>query len=199
MLSVFVNDEIVGIYSFAAMLIEGLYQVPAVVRSAVNPVLVHLLQAQNKGDLARFGRRVMVSCLFIFTSCALPALFILPFLAPYLPNDLVSRAYPVFTVLLLGLAIYASFIPLEYLLMQAGQPGWQSMLMSLNILINAGLNLSLIPLFGIEGAALATAISFAVSGINLNIAVWWRLGLPGGLVLAETRLLKLLTPLVGGR
>ena len=74
--------------------------------------------------------------------------------------------------------------------MQAGQPGWQSALMSLNIMINAVLNVTLIPIFGIEGAAMATAVAFAVSAVTLNGTVWWRLGLRGGLIFGETDVMR---------
>ena len=193
MLAIFVSDEAVGIYSFAAMLIEGLYQVPVVFRTVINPILVTLLQARNTANLARFCRRVMVACIIIFTSCAILILVIFPFLEPYFPSNLIGEAYPVLLILTFGLATYAAFIPLEFILMQGGQPGWQSTLMSWNIFINAGLNLILVPNYGIDGAALATAIAFALSSLSLNFAVWWRLGLSGGFLLAETRLLKSLT------
>ena len=67
-------------------------------------------------------------------------------------------------------------------LMQAGQPGRQSALMTVNILINVGLNIWLIPIYGIQGAAMATACAFAVSGLTLNAAVWRWLPMPGGLL-----------------
>lgn len=45
------------------------------------------------------------------------------------------------------------------------------------------LNLALIPFYGIWGAAVATALAFAISSLNLNLAVWWWLGLRGGILL----------------
>ncbi|MDD9878773.1 MAG: oligosaccharide flippase family protein [Magnetovibrio sp.] len=191
MLALFVDDAAVGVYSFAAMFIEGLYQVPAVVRTVVNPVLVRLAAAGDMTELARFGRRIMAMSFAIFLAAAAAALLIFPYLGPFFPDDLVARSYPVLMVLTGGLALYAAFVPLDFLLMQAGQPGWQSGLMTVNIAINAGLNVALIPLFGITGAAMATAIAFALSGVTLNVAVWSRLGLKGGFLLAGTRLAPL--------
>ena len=43
MLAIFVSDLNVGIYSFAALFVEGLFQVPVVIRTISNPVLVKLL------------------------------------------------------------------------------------------------------------------------------------------------------------
>ncbi|MEK9724404.1 MAG: polysaccharide biosynthesis C-terminal domain-containing protein, partial [Rhodospirillaceae bacterium] len=63
-----------------------------------------------------------------------------------------------------------------------------------NIAVNATLNLSLIPAWGIQGAAVASAAAFAVSAVTLNVAVWWRLDLKGGLLLAGTRFAPLAIP-----
>ena len=93
--------------------------------------------------------------------------------------------------------LYAAFVPLDFILMQAGQPGWQSAVMSLNITVNATLNVTLIPIYGIQGAAMATAAAFAVSAVTLNGTVWWRLGLRGGLIFAGTSLMRASTPPAG--
>jgi len=71
--------------------------------------------------------------------------------------------------------------------------------MSLNITINVALNVVLIPIYGIHGAAMATAAAFAMAAVTLNGAVWWQLGLRGGLIFAETRLTGVSTPPAGDR
>jgi len=187
MLMVFVGDAAVGIYSFAAMFIEGLYQVPVVIRTVVNPVLVRLVGAGDMGELAKFGRKVMALSAVVFITAAGLALLIFPYLEPFFPAGLVSGAYPILITICVGLALYAAFVPLDFILMQAGQPGWQSGLMTVNICVNAALNLTLIPIYGIEGAAMATAAAFAISSLTLNVAVWHRLGLRGGLLFAGVR------------
>ncbi len=199
MLAIFVSDEAVGIYSFAAMFIEGLYQVPTVIRTVVNPILVRLIGTGDRRALARFGRRVMVMSLGVFITTAGLTYLIFPSLSHYFPDDLITHAYPVLSILIAGLVVYAAFVPLDFMLMQAGQPGWQSVLMSTNITVNAALNITLIPVYGILGAALATAAAFAVSAVTLNSAVWWRLGMRGGLIFAETRLASMTTQQAGDR
>ena len=199
MLAIFVSDEAVGVYSFAAMFVEGLYQVPTVIRTVVNPVLVRLIDVGDRLALMQFGRRVMIMSLGVFVIAASLAYLIFPSLSPFFPDDLVSRAYPALSILIGGLVIYAAFVPLDFMLMQAGQPGWQSALMTLNITVNAALNITMIPSYGIHGAALATAAAFAVSAVTLNGAVWWRLGMRGGLIFAETRLAGTSTQQAGDR
>jgi len=187
MLMVFVGDAAVGVYSFAAMFVEGLYQVPVVLRTVINPVLVRLVDAGEKIELARFGRKIMAMSLGMFAAAAGLVMVIFPYLEPFFPDGLVSGAYPILVTICMGLAVYAAFVPLDFILMQAGLPGWQSGLMTLNICLNAALNLALIPIYGISGAAMATATAFALSTVTLNILVWRRLGLKGGLLFAGTR------------
>ncbi|MEK9752957.1 MAG: oligosaccharide flippase family protein [Rhodospirillaceae bacterium] len=182
MLALFVDDAAVGVYSFAAMFIEGLYQVPTVVRTVVNPMLVKLVATADRVALGRFARRVMAASLAIFVVTAGIVHVAFPYLAPWFADGLVVGAREVLIPLTIGLGLYAAFVPLDFILMQAGQPGRQSALMTANITVNVLLNLALIPSYGIMGAALATAAAFAFSAVTLNAAAWRWLGMPGGLV-----------------
>ena len=187
MLGVFVSDRDVGIYSFAAMFSVGLYQVPVVIRTIATPVLVRLVLVRDLLELSRFGRRVMLFSLGTFFAAAVAVLAIFPYLTPYFPDQLIANSYSILMILAGGLFIYSAFIPLDFILMQAGMPGRQSSLMTVNVCLNAALNLALIPVYGIQGAASATAVSFAFSALTLNLATWRWLGLPGGLLFSGSR------------
>ncbi len=183
MLGLFLDDVQVGIYSFAALFVEGLYQVPAVVRTVSNPVLVGLIKAKDMIATVKFTRRVFVASIAIYALAAGTCLLIFPMLAPYFPDGLIVGAYPLLFPLLGGLLLYAGFVPLDYVLLQAGMPGRQSMLMAFNISINIVLNAILIPMFGLWGAAVATGVSFALVTVTLNVASARWLGFRRGLLL----------------
>ncbi|MAF95306.1 MAG: hypothetical protein CMM60_06085 [Rhodospirillaceae bacterium] len=183
MLGIFVSDQAVGIYSFAALFIEGLYQVPVVVRTIANPVLVRLLASADRPALVRFCRRTAGLGFAVFAAAAGAVVVVYPYLAPFFPEGLVTGSYPLLMILAAGLAVYSVFIPLDYILLQAGQPGRQSLLMTTNVFANVALNLALIPFYGIWGAAVATAFAFTISSLNLNLAAWRWLGLRGGVLL----------------
>ena len=183
MLGIFVSDHAVGIYSFAALFIEGLYQVPVVVRTIANPVLVRLLVSAERTMLVRFCRRTAGLGFAAFAAAAGVVVVVYPYLAPFFPEGLVSGSHPLMMILAAGLAVYSVFIPLDYILLQAGQPGRQSLLMTANVFTNVALNLALIPFYGIWGAAVATAVAFTISSLNLNLAAWRWLGLRGGVLL----------------
>ncbi|MAF95106.1 MAG: hypothetical protein CMM60_05060 [Rhodospirillaceae bacterium] len=187
MLGIFVSDHAVGIYSFAALFIEGLYQIPVVVRTIANPVLVRLLIADDKFEVSRFSRKVALLSLAVFAAAAGLVLVFFPALGPFFPNQLVPQSYPLLMILSAGLVVYSVIIPLDHILLQAGQPGRQSILTTFNVFANAALNLALIPTFGIFGAAVATAISFCLSSLTVNAAAWRWLGFRGGIVFSGTR------------
>lgn len=191
MLGIFLSDKQVGIYSFAALFVEGLYQVPVVVRTIANPVLVRLIGSGDRLEVTRFCRKVAGLSGAIFVVAAVGVLFVFPYLGPYFPDDLVALSNPLLMVLIGGLAVYSIMIPLDHILLQAGQPGRQSLLMTANVTLNVLLNLALIPLFGPYGAAAATAIAFVSAGLLVNAAAWRWMGYRGGLLLAGTRWMPL--------
>jgi O-antigen/teichoic acid export membrane protein len=176
MLAIFVSDAEIGVYSFAAMFVEGLFQIPVVIRTISNPVLVGLLAAGDRTAVVKFVRKVAPLSLAAFLPVALVVLFAFPILTNYYPADLINPARELLFPLFTGLAIYAAFIPFDFALLQSGMPGRQSLLFTLNVLANILLNLAFIPMFGIWGAALATAISFTLSAFTLNLAAGYWLG-----------------------
>jgi len=183
MLGIFVSDRDVGIYSFAALFIEGLFQVPVVFRTLANPELARLLNAGDKLATVKFCRKVSLMSLGVFVLAAAAVLVAYPYLGPWFPDDLVNLSHPILLVLIGGLVIYAVMIPMDMIVLQGGMPGRQSLLMTFNVLVNAALNLALIPLFGLYGAATATAIAFIVASIAINGATWKWLGFKGGVLL----------------
>ena len=66
-----------------------------------------------------------------------------------------------------GIAIYALFAHLDFLLISGDRPGLQSFFMTLGSSINVLLNFILILRFGLLEAATVTAVSFTFSGLLL--------------------------------
>ncbi|RLB47208.1 MAG: hypothetical protein DRI90_26590 [Deltaproteobacteria bacterium] len=184
MLGLFVSDAEVGVYSFAAFFVEGLIQIPVVIRTVVNPVFVKLLARGDKAAVAKLSRRAGGSSLVITVMMALLVFLLFPLLGPWLGADLVARGHDLLGILLLGLCAYAAFLPSDYLLLQAGLPGRQSALMTVNVLVSVLLNGLLIATFGTEGAALASASAYGVSAIALSVAAARWLGMTRTLFVA---------------
>ena len=184
MLAIFVSDAQIGIYSFAAMFVEGLFQVPVVIRTISNPVLVGLLADKDRNAVVKFVRKILPLSLAAYIPLAVIILVAFPVLENFYPAELILPARELLFPLFAGLAIYAAFIPFDFALLQSGMPGRQSLLFTVNVLANILLNLAFIPMFGIWGAALATAISFTLSAITLNLAAGIWLGFRKSLLVA---------------
>ena len=182
MLAIFVGDKEIGIYSFAAMFIEGLFQLSVVIRTVANPILVQLVIQKNISLVINFVRKVAPLSMAIYLIVACAIWFCFPFLEIIYPNTLIVESREIILILSIGLLIYSAFIPVEYVFLQSGMPGKQSILFLINITFNLILNLALIPFLGIKGAAIATAISFVLSALNVNICSKLWLGYSKGLL-----------------
>ncbi len=185
MLGLFLSDEKVGVYSFAAMFIEGLFQVAVVVRTISNPVFVGLLSPLDKKGFSRFARRVAGVSFLMSATVATVLLLVFPYFNIVFDPVMIEQGYPILVVLAFGVMFFSFFIPCDHVLLQAGHPGGQSLMMSLNIMLNVVLNFFFIPQYGLMGAAFATACAFVGSGVVLNLAVWRALGLRGGLFFSK--------------
>jgi O-antigen/teichoic acid export membrane protein len=177
MLGIFTTDKVVGIYSFAAMLAEGFYHLFVVVRNNLNPILVQLIAQKRINELhalVRKTQRIMYPAmlgiaLFILITF-LPALAFLPTGTEF------TDSFPVLAILIGGFWLISGYVPFDMILTQAGFPEFQTLFNAVGVAINIVLNAILIPIFGSLGAASATATSFILMIISLNIMVHHKLG-----------------------
>ncbi|EJC81478.1 membrane protein involved in the export of O-antigen and teichoic acid [Rhizobium leguminosarum bv. trifolii WSM2297] len=88
-----------------------------------------------------------------------------------------TSGYLVMAILLAGILAKALVGPAETLLMMAGKQNLCVALYAGALAANVGLNLALIPHYGIEGTAIATASAMGVEAILLHLAVRRTLGI----------------------
>ncbi len=164
MLGFFTNEKMVGIYSFASMLIDGFNQLPIVFRTIVNPYITEKYFSHDTVGLRKqicWGRNLTYKLLLPLGVLAIilypVTLKVLGFYVDY------SSSILPFTILMVGALISIGYAPFLMIFNQTGFPGTQSVLYFLIFITNVIFNAILIPFFGINGAAIATAISFALS------------------------------------
>lgn len=166
----FLSDRDAGIYSFAAILIDGLYQVWHLIRVNFNPVLVN---ATRDGDWDTCRLLMSKSRRYLYplsVALALAALFAYWVAIHFLmPGKGLEEGMLPLVLLLAGLSAVAPFIPFDQLPLLGGNPGLQTLQQLSVVVINALLNLLFIPWLGIEGAALGTALSYIAGTVVL---VW---------------------------
>lgn len=172
-LAVYLSDAEVGLYSFVAFFVEGIYQIPYAVRIVTTPRLVPILALRSFVDLRGLALRSSATSFVVSALISVCLIFFSPVLQDWFPLLKDERVTGLFYILLLGLCVYAISGPFESIFLSADRPELQSVFMVIVTGINVCLNFILIPVYGIIGAAIATAISFAASAILLNAISFW--------------------------
>jgi len=150
-----------GYYSLATMIVMLLWYLP----SATSQVLLPYISRRDNTAGDEMTPRM---CRIIFFITILVALLMsvfgrigikLIFGSEFLP------AYPVLLVLLPGAVIYSLATVLSGDLSGRGKPYYAMWISAIVLVLNIGIAIVLIPVFGIIGAAIAAAITHSISGV----------------------------------
>lgn len=175
MLGYFAGDALVGAYSFAAILIEGFFQLLTVLRSNYAPVIARMLADDRRKELValihRGRNRTYLAALPIGVIAALGYMLMVPLVTS---DPLLHESWLYFAILAAGIVVSSGYIPFSQILLHAHRPGAHTWLMLGIVGINIAANAILIPWFGSAGAAAATAFALASSVLLLK-ALSWRL------------------------
>jgi O-antigen/teichoic acid export membrane protein len=177
-LGVFLTDRIVGIYSFAAFIADGFRELIVVFRTNINPIITQFRYSKNKKEFEtalKNGKRLFYK-LFIPTGIIVTLLFPLLIDVCGLSSEM-ARGFIVLIIIMLGVMISSGYIPLQMILTQTGSPGYQTTFQLYIFLTNLFLNIILIPLFGMVGAAVATAIATVSQIVHLKRMTYKTLGI----------------------
>ena len=166
MLGYFSDDFTVGIYSFAAILAEGLAQLPVVFRRNVDPILGRCFAEQDRSAMQDLSRRVkrkvylLMGLIGVATTALYPVALKLLERGPEL-----AASWAVFAILMAGIVANSGYRPFLGILPQGGRPGTQTVLVAALVGSNVVLNAILIPVIGIYGAAIATAFVYVLEAL----------------------------------
>ena len=158
MLGWYLNDTAVGVYSFAAILIEGFAQIPVILRYNIDPLLGKHFADNALSQIEALSRQIrryfvpIMLALGAIGSLAYPVIL-------YVLSDSIDlqSSWTVFIVLACSVIIASTVTPFRGIFLQSVRPGLFTILIIVLILNNLVLNVLLIPLFGLMGAAFATA------------------------------------------
>ena len=172
MLGVFTSDRIVGIYSFAAMLADGFSQLPVVLRTNINPIIARYRFGKSDEELEVAIRRGVRLTFSILVPVGVIAVACFP-LVPYLfgLGGEFSGSWAVFAILMSGILLGVGYLPFQMLLNQVGSPGYQTLFFASIFVTNVALNMLMIPIIGMLGAAIATSVSVSVQVLYLKVLV----------------------------
>jgi O-antigen/teichoic acid export membrane protein len=168
MLGIFLPDSDVGIYSFAAFFLDGLFHMLVMIRVNFNPYLVGALRDGKQDDLNALLRKTRLRVPLVMAAMSLLALAAYYMLCTFvLPGQGLLEGMPSLIILLAGMVLVSGFVPYDNLMLASGHPAYQTLQQMVAVTANVIGNLLFIPLFHIEGAALGTACGFILGTLML--------------------------------
>jgi O-antigen/teichoic acid export membrane protein len=151
----------VGIYSIAMQAAEAMWLVPAAIATAITGPAVH----DDERDAARLVTRSVLKGLLYTGLVAAVVGLAAPFVIPLLFGEDFEPAARPLALLLPGIVAYAPVtILVVYLSLRHGRPNLSLLVASVAGVVTVGLSFALIPRYGAEGAAVASALGYAAGG-----------------------------------
>jgi O-antigen/teichoic acid export membrane protein len=165
-----------GIYGTATRVIAAGSIVLQAVLLVIGPQISGLL-ARNERDRAQSIYQVSTTWL---TTLSFPFYLSVAAFAPLVLSifgeDFTDGATAL-TILSLAMLLDMATGPVTTVLLMAGKSSWNLYNMASTLAVNVGLNVLLIPPLGLEGAAIAWAVSIVVQNVIPLVQVWVGLGL----------------------
>ncbi|MHC1784662.1 MAG: oligosaccharide flippase family protein [Anaerolineaceae bacterium] len=159
-LGLWYSDEVVGIYSLAIVVIEGLYQIPIALRVNYSPIIVTLISQENWDQLISIMIKGKKLTYIIMVCVGFASLVLYPVaLMVYGEGSEYLQSVIPFSILMVALIVSSGYLPFSNVLLQAGLPGTHSFMIMIQVFLNIVLNLVFAYLFGAIGSAIATGIS----------------------------------------
>ena len=148
-------DGPVGVYSFAAFVAEGVFQVLVVLQNNYNPILAKDLALGKLRELEAVVAKGRRWTYLLFTAVALVAFASYPLFLAVLGEPEFRDGWLPFGLIVLGMTLASGYMPFAQTLLMANHPGWHTGMMASVVLVNVIGNALLIPVFRLAGAAAA--------------------------------------------
>ena len=181
MLGWLVEPAEIGIYADAARIGEATAFGAVAINTIFAPTISGLYW---RGDLDRLRAIMRTASWWIFWSTALAAAVLALFAQPLLAlfGEQFDSGAGALRILLCGQVVGAAFGPVAYVMTMTGYERQAAKVFAAALVLSVGLNATLIPLFGIEGAALAQATSIAARNVAMLLILWRALRIVPGLI-----------------
>lgn len=181
LIAYFLTVTDVGYYAVAVSLSRFFWRIPQSIQMVAYPVAS---EYWAKGEIRSLNK--MINKSMKYSACLLLTVglgvwfFAKEIIISLFGQSFISSVFP-FQILVIGTVIFGIFKSIGSILPGIGRPDLSFKIHAVGAAVNVVLNVSLIPRFGIEGAAVATITSFMVitalsiysivklTGININV------------------------------
>jgi O-antigen/teichoic acid export membrane protein len=163
----FLSFEQVGLYALAVSWSELLFYLPDSMAMALFPTIASSKSIKDSNELTAIMTKAVMIIMFI------GSIFIFLFAGKLIPllytDKFLNSIYPLF-ILLPGVIMLSLWKIVLSDLAGRGFPQYKSISSTIGMVSNVVLNIVLIPLYGINGASLATTVSYSLTAI---LAIYW--------------------------
>lgn len=166
----YLNLTDVGYFVVSITIVQGILLIPSSVQIIIGPIISSYFKNNDYINIKKVIKNTMIKILLvtviissitiIFGTYIIKIFFSSDYLPAYLP----------LIILVIGYTIYAPIMSIGTLFANIGRVSVSFKINTINIIINILLNISLIPIFGIMGAALATSIAVVFAAL-LNLYI----------------------------
>ncbi|MFA6190590.1 MAG: flippase [Candidatus Staskawiczbacteria bacterium] len=168
LINLFINPFSAGVYFASVRLVEGVWLFSGSIGTVLFPRLVSEKDPQK---LKEFTPLICRNVLFFSTIIIIFLFIVSGWLITFLYSDNFSGAIMPFRILLVGILSISGFGILASDLAARGKPMINTYAIGVSAILNIILNLFWIPKWGINGAALATTVSYTVMFL-VTIAIY---------------------------
>jgi O-antigen/teichoic acid export membrane protein len=172
LLSLFVSQSDIGVYSFAAMLGEGFYQLIFVLKNYISKTLsTEIYDNKSCIDIAYSKQKtyLMLLVYVAFAACNIAYFVVLPSLLP--PSYSLLEGFIIFLIYSLCLTIASRWLIMDNFYVLLKRPDLDNFMRIKIFLSNFVLAFLTIPLFGNVGAVSAVGFSILVNAFLVRSAV----------------------------
>jgi O-antigen/teichoic acid export membrane protein len=140
-ISIYLTNYEIGIYSFASLFLEGYTQLIGVVKTILNPILARSLKlTQNTEVISIIKNAQPLIWGGMFIMLILTILFSIIATHFFLTDSAFKDSIPILSILMAGVFAVSGFLAFDTLIIQAGYPGNHTCYVSLFTLTNIILN-----------------------------------------------------------
>jgi O-antigen/teichoic acid export membrane protein len=168
-LGIFASDRMVGVYTFASSLAEGIFLATVIMRILVTSKLSELIRRRDMLLFKEFARVWKIRS-GIFALCAYLAVLGVYWIAPQFVSmpDQLQQSVQYFAIIGFGVVLASPYAPFGNLLLLANRPGLHSLYFMGVVICNVIGNFLLTPLYGAYGTAVATLFAYLLSAVWLS-------------------------------
>ncbi|MBZ0264640.1 oligosaccharide flippase family protein [bacterium] len=167
-LGIFLSDSEVGVFSFAFTLAVGFHSLGEVFRRNVDPLLGKNFAAKNAVYIEQIAPKLQRQVFLLLGVIGLAATVCYPVLLKwFVGNPAYDKSWSIFIILMAGVVISAPTKPFVGILLQRGHPALHTTMVFILVLLNVSGNIILIPLLGMNGAALAASFAWMMEVVLL--------------------------------